>query len=143
MAARRTRTPSADWPQAVAALAGVLFVVMGIVGFGATGFGGFADNDTPDRLFGMSVNPLQNLVHLGFGVAGIVLSARPRRTRVFGWVLAAGLGGLFGYGLLAMRYPDIDVLNLGWAANWVHLAFAVLGLVIATGPVRTRERAPV
>ena len=122
-------------------LVGVLFAIMGIVGFAATGLGGFAAHDTPDRLFGLAVNPLQNLVHLAIGAAGIALSARLRRTRVFGWVLVAGLSGLFGYGVLCARYPHLDVLNLNWPANWLHLAFALIGLVIATGPVPARRKA--
>jgi len=142
MSARRPRPQNASWPQAIAALVGVFFAVVGVVGFAATGFGGFAAHDTPDRLFGLSLNPLQNLVHLAVGAAGIALSARLARTRLYGWVLVVGLGGLFGYGVLAVRYPDVDVLNLGWAANWLHLAFALVGLVIATGPVSSRQRAP-
>jgi hypothetical protein len=135
MRVRRTRTTTAAWPQAVAVLVGVLFVIIGVVGFGATGLGGFAEPDTPDKLFGLAVNPLQNLVHLAVGLAGIVLSARLPRARVFGWVLVVGLGALFGYGVLVARYPQADVLNLNWPANWLHLAFALVGLVIATGPV--------
>ena len=139
MSIRRTRTATAAWPQAVAVLVGVLFAIVGIVGFAATGFDGFAAHDTPDRLFGLAVNPLQNLVHLAVGVAGLVLSARLPRARIFGWVLLVGLGALFGYGLLVTRVPAADVLNLNWGANWLHLAFALVGLVIATGPVPARR----
>jgi len=138
---RRTTTTTAAWPQAVAVLVGILFATIGVIGFGATGYGGFASSDSPDQLFGMAVNPLQNLVHLAIGAAGIVLSARLPRARIFGWVLVIGLGALFGYGVLVSRLPDIDILNLNWAANWVHLAFGLVGLVIATGPVRLRQSA--
>jgi hypothetical protein len=140
MSARRSRTTAA-WPQAVAVLVGVLFTIIGIVGFAATGLDGFASHETPDELFGMAVNPLQNLVHLGVGVAGIVLSSRLSRARVYGWALVIGLGALFGYGMLVARLPEVDVLNLNWATNWLHLAFALTGLVIAAGPVPAR-RAP-
>jgi len=139
MSARRTssssRTTGAAWPQAVAVLIGVFFAIIGIVGFAATGFGRLADPNTPDRLFGLAVNPLQNLVHLAIGVAGISMSARLPRARAFGWVLLVGFGALFVYGALAARYPQLDVLNLNWPANWMHLAFALVGLVIATGPL--------
>jgi hypothetical protein len=90
-------------------------------------------------LFGLGVNPLQNLLHLAVGVAGLGLSARLPRTRVYGWGLAVGLGALFGYGVVASRAPVVDVLNLNWPANWLHLAFALVGLVIATGPVPARR----
>jgi len=141
MNARRTgtRTQTAAWPQAIAVLVGVLFVIIGVVGFAATGLDGFTAHATPDRLFGLAVNPLQNLVHLAVGAAGIVLSARLARTRVYGWILVTGLGALFGYGALASRLPHVDLLNLNWPMNWLHLAFALVGLVIATGPVPARR----
>lgn len=137
MPARRTRTvhaPAAAWPQAVAVLAGVLFAVIGVVGFAATGLDGFVRHDDRLQLFGLAANPLQNLLHVAVGVAGIVLSARLSRARVFGWLLAVGFGALFGYGVLAIKVPAADVLNLNWPDNWLHLAFAVLGVVIAVGP---------
>ena len=141
MTARRTRTSNAAWPQAVAVLVGVLFTIIGIIGFAATGLDDFAGHGTPDRLFGLAVNPLQNLVHLAIGGVGIVLSARLASARVYGWVLAIGYGALFGYGVLASRVPEVDVLNLNWPVNWLHLVFALVGLVIATGPVPADRRA--
>jgi Domain of unknown function (DUF4383) len=141
MAAIRTRVSTAAWPQAVAVLVGVFFVIVGIVGFAATGLDGFAAHAVSMRLFGLAVNPLQNLVHVAVGAAGIVLSKRLALTRVYGWVLVAGLGALFGYGVLASRLPDIDLLNLNWPTNWLHLVFALVGLLIAIGPVRSRRPA--
>jgi Domain of unknown function (DUF4383) len=141
MSARRSRKTTAAWPQAVAVLVGVLFTIIGIVGFAATDLDGFASHE-PDQLFGMALNPLQNLVHLGIGLAGIALSSRLSRARVFGWVLVIGLGALFGYGVLVARVPEVDVLNLNRATNWLHLTFALIGLVIAAGPVPARTPAP-
>lgn len=123
-------------------LVGVLFTIIGIVGFAAINLDGFASHQTPDQLFGMAVNPLQNLVHLSIGAAGIVLSSRLFRARVFGWVLVIGLGALFGYGVLVARMPEVDVLNLNWVTNWLHLTFALIGLVVAVGPVPARRTEP-
>jgi len=139
MPTRRSHHHRGVWPQAVAALVAILFVVIGVVGFAATGLDDFAENGVPDRLFGLAVNPLQNLVHLAVGAAGIVLSARLARTRLYGWVLAGVFGALFGYGVLSTRVPDLDVLNLNWPVNWLHLVFALVGLVIAAGPVRVPQ----
>jgi hypothetical protein len=135
----RTRAKDAAWPQAVAALVGVLFVIVGIVGFAATGLDGFAGR-SPERLFGLAVNPLHNLVHLAAGAGGIVLSARLDRARLYGWLLGVAFGALFGYGVLTSRLPEADVLNLNWPVNWLHLAFALVGVLIAMGPVRQRTR---
>ena len=138
MPTSRTRVKTAAWPQAVAVLVGVLFVVKGVVGFAASGLHGFAAHNADVTLFGLAVNPLHNLLHLAVGFAGVVLSARLDRARLYGWALAVGFGVLFGYGVLVSRLPHLDVLNLNWPANWLHLGFALVGLVIAIGPVGSR-----
>ena len=138
----RKRAKDAAWPQAVAALVGVFFAIIGVVGFAATGVDGFAER-SPERLFGFAVNPLHNLMHFALGFAGIVLSARLDRARLYGWLLAVVLGGLFGYGVLSARAPGVDVLNLNWPVNWLHLVFALFGVLIAIGPVRRRNAVPV
>lgn len=135
---RRAAAVRAAWPQAVAVLVGVLFVVLGVMGFGATGIDRVAQSDDLEVLFGLGVNPLQNVVHVAMGVAGIVLSARLRGARRYGWVLAAVFGALFVYGAVVDRAPHADVLNTNWPVNWVHAGFAVLGLVIALAPATPR-----
>lgn len=139
MTTTRRRAKNAAWPQAVAVLVGVFFVIVGVIGFAATGLDGFAARG-PQRLFGLAVNPLHNLVHLAFGMAGIMLSARLRRARLYGWLLAAGFGALFGYGVIVSRLHSADVLNLNWPVNWMHLAFALIGVMIAIGPVPLRRK---
>lgn len=140
MSPYRAHTTVAAWPQAVAVLVGVLFGIVGVLGFAATGLDGFAVHGT-DRLFWLAVNPLQNLVHLAIAAAGTVLSARLAKARMFGWGLALGCGALFGYGVAVSRLPAADVLNLNWASNWFHLVFALIGMLIATGPVDGRKGA--
>jgi hypothetical protein len=137
----RAAVRTAAWPQAVAVLVGVLFTVMAVLGFAATGLDGFVTRGEHGNLFGLAVNPMQNLVHLAFGAAGIVLSAKLRRARVYGWLLGLGYGALFGYGVLVSRANDLDVLNLNWPDNWLHLGFALVGLVIAVAPARERVTA--
>ena len=53
-----------------------------------------------------------------------------------GWLLTVGYGAAFVYGLFAVD-KSWDFLNLNWADNILHLVTAVVGLVIALGPVRT------
>lgn len=135
---RRAAAVRAAWPQAVAVLVGVLFVVLGVMGFGATGIDRFAANDDGQVLFGLGVNPLHNIAHVAIGIAGIVLSARLRGARRYGWVMVAVFGALFAYGAVVAGSPNADVLNTNWAINWLHAAFAVLGLVIALAPATPR-----
>jgi hypothetical protein len=123
-------------PQAVAVLAGLLLALIGALGFLVTGFDDFAGHNPVDRLFGLAVNPLQNVLHLAVGVLGMALSGRRVAARCFGWLLALGLGAVFVFGLVAVDRPDLNVLNVNWAGNWLHLIGALAGLAAAVGPAR-------
>lgn len=127
-------------PQAVAVLVGVVFTLIGGLSFLVTGFDHFAARDQAEQFFGLAVNPLQNVLHLIVGLLGIVLSARLAWARGYGWLLLAGFGVVLGYGMLAVQRPAVDVLNLNWASNWLHLTAALAGFVAAAGPVKLRVR---
>jgi hypothetical protein len=140
MVATSTVPRQGSVPQAVAVLAGVVLTLLGALSFLATGFDGFAAPSPQKHLFGLTVNPLQNVLHLTAGLLGIVLSKRLRWTRLYGLALVAAFAAVFGYGVVAVYRPAVDVLNAGWAANWLHLGIAVAGLVIAAAPARVRVR---
>jgi hypothetical protein len=123
-------------PQAVAVLVGVVLTLVGGLSFVVTGFDDFAAHNPAEQLFGLAVNPLQNLLHLVVGLLGIVLSARLAWTRRYGWLLLAGFGAVFAYGVFSVQWPAFDVLNLDWAGNWLHLAAGLAGFLIAAGPAR-------
>lgn len=122
----RVRTPV----QSLAALAGVVFLAVGILGFvpGITthyGSMSFAGQGSGARLLGVfQVSILNNIVHLLFGVAGLVLAktaAEARRFLVGGGVvcIALWLLGLVG---------AADWLPANPADNWLHFALGA-GLV--------------
>jgi hypothetical protein len=127
-------------PQAVAVLVGIVLTLVGGLGFLVTGFDDFAARNQAEQLFGLAVNPLQNVLHLTIGVLGIVLSARLGWARGYGWLLLAGFGVVFVYGVLAVQRPAVDVLNLNWTSNVLHLATLLAGFVTAVGPVKLRGR---
>jgi hypothetical protein len=79
---------------------------------------------------------MHNVVHILIGVAGLVLARTLAGARTYGWLLAVGYGAAFVYGLVALG-KDWDVLSLNAADNGLHLATALVGLVIALLPVRT------
>ena len=135
----RDRTPI----QSVAAFAGVVFVVVGILGFvpGVTTHVGdlsFAGHESGAKLLGIfQVSVLHNLVHLLFGIVGLVLAktAEGARTYLLGggvvylalWVLGVVGGG--------------DWIPANTADNWLHFGLGIgliaLGYVSGRSAVRT------
>lgn len=138
MVATSTVPRQGSVPQAVAVVVGVMLTLFGALSFLATTFDDFVGHNPAEQVFGVTVNPLQNLLHLLAGVLGIVLSKRLLTTRRYGLVLVVAFGAVFGYGVIAGYNPQIDMLNAGWAANWLHLGIALAGVVIATVPARVR-----
>jgi Domain of unknown function (DUF4383) len=143
--ARDTGTvrPGMTWPQMLALAFGVVYLLVGVIGFFITGFDNFFGNETPpgahhvdETLLGFMINPMHNVVHIVIGAAGIALSRTLAGARTYGWLLAVGYGAAFVYGLLAVG-EDWDFLNLNAADNVLHILTALVGLVIALGPVRT------
>ncbi|WP_369259492.1 DUF4383 domain-containing protein [Geodermatophilus amargosae] len=132
--------PGMAWPQTLALAFGVVYLLVGIVGFFITGFDGFTANQTDgnmDTLLVFMINPLHNVVHIVIGLAGILLSRTLAGARTYGWLLAVGYGAAFVYGLIASG-QDWDFLNINTADNVLHVATALVGLVIALGPVDDR-----
>jgi len=130
-------------PEILALVFGAVYLLVGIVGFFIAGFSDFFGNENAvppahmdDNLLGFMLNPMHNVVHILIGVAGLVLARTLAGARTYGWLLAVGYGAAFIYGLIAVG-KDWDFLNLNWADNILHLATAVVGLVIALLPVRT------
>lgn len=132
--ARRSLT----WPQLTAAAVGAVYTVIGLVGYAITGFSDWTGMNG-DTLLGFMINPLHNLVHLVVGLLGLALARNLAGARTYGWVLAIGYGAAFVYGLFAVD-RSWDVLALNWADNWLHLVTALVGLVVATAPVRAAAR---
>jgi hypothetical protein len=138
-----TRRAGKTWPELLALAFGAIYLLIGIIGFFITGFDNFFGNETPpgvhhadDTLLGFMINPMHNVVHILIGVAGLALARTLAGARTYGWLLAVGYGAAFIYGLIAVG-KDWDFLNLNAADNVLHILTALVGLVIALGPVRT------
>ena len=135
-AAGNTSTGARPWPQILALVFGAVYLLVGIVGFFVTGFDNFADNSQHEMLLFFMINPLHNVVHIVIGLAGLLLARTLAGARTYGWLLAVGYGAAFIYGVIAVG-KDWDFLNLNWADNILHLVTAIVGAVIAFGPVKT------
>jgi hypothetical protein len=144
----RIRVRGLQPAQVLAGLAGIAFLVVGIIGFSRTGFGNFAGHHDAG-FWRFSGNPLMSLVRVVTGVVGLLLAFGSGRARVFGWLLFIGYGLLFVWGLmidgLISTNPFANAgnpLDLGRADTWLHLGVAALGLLIAVLPARRTIHVP-
>ena len=133
----RDRTPV----QSLAALVGVVFLLVWILGFvpGITShFGdlGFAGHDSDAKLLGIfQTSVLHNIVHLAFGV-GILMAKTPEGARTYligGGVayLAVWLIGVIG---------RLDWLPVNAADNWLHIVLGVGMIALGFAAGRRVER---
>lgn len=136
----RTMTPL----QGAAAVVAAAFLLVGIAGFipGLTTNVGeleLAGHDSDAKLLGLfEVSVLHNLIHLAFGVAGLVLARTWNGAKAF--LLYGGLLYLAVavYGWLVDHGDDANFVPFNEADNWLHLALG--GGMVAVGAVLTTPR---
>ncbi|WP_435737618.1 DUF4383 domain-containing protein [Cellulosimicrobium sp. PMB13] len=122
--------------QYLALVIGVVYLLVGAVGFAITGFDDWTMHDHSQTLLGFAINPLHNVVHLVIGLLGVLMWSRSGSARTYGWILAIGYGAAFVYGLIVVNDPEANLLNINGADNVLHAVSAVAGLAIALWPVR-------
>jgi hypothetical protein len=118
-----------------ATLVGAAFLAVGILGFvpGITSNYddmAFAGKDSGAELLGLfQVSVLHNLVHVAFGVAGLV-AARAGWRVARDYLLAGGVIYLvlWLYGLVIDKGDDANFVPLNRADDWLHLALG-LGMI--------------
>lgn len=137
--------------QAAALLAGLVFLVIGILGFvpGITTHVDdmqFAGHDSPSELFGIfQVSVLHNLVHLALGVAGVVLSRTHALAR--GYLIGGGIVylAIWLFGIAIDKDDDINFIPVNNADDWLHFGLGVgmilLGVLLWPGERRVRSPA--
>jgi hypothetical protein len=120
-----------NWSLAV----GVVFLLVGILGFvpgitthydmlAAAGHGSMA------KLLGVfSVSILHNIVHLAFGVVGLVAARTARAARAYLIVGGVIYLVLWIYGLVINQNSSANFVPVNTADNWLHL---VLGIGMIT-----------
>lgn len=131
--------------QKAALAAGVVFLVIGILGFVpgiTTDYGdlSLAGHESEAKLLGIfQVSILHNLVHLLFGAAGIAMARRVDSARTYLLVGGAIYLVLWLYGLLIDKTSDANFVPVNSADDWLHF---VLGVgMIALGFLTTRRTA--
>lgn len=144
----RTGAGGRDLLQTAALLVGVVFLLVGVLGFipGITsGDLGAAGYESHAKLLGIfQVSALHNAVHLLFGVAGIALArsrAGAKNYLVGGGVIYLVL---FVLGLVMVgKETAINFVPVNGADNLLHLALgvAMLGVGLVLGRTTTTARA--
>ncbi|WP_405813110.1 DUF4383 domain-containing protein [Streptomyces sp. NBC_01390] len=140
----RTSTTSRSPVRQASLLVGVVFLLVGVLGFvpGITTHYDtmtFASHESGAELLGLfQVSVLHNLVHLAFGVAGVAMA---RTVSGAGTFLLAG-GAIYLvlwlYGLFVGHDSAANFVPLNTADNRLHFVLA-LGM-IALGGLLTRPR---
>ena len=112
--------------QRVAQLFGVIFLLVGVLGFVASGMSMDANMDTAPKLLGLfPVNALHNVVHLVFGIWGL-LAART----VAGATQFAKIGGGIYLVLAVLGFvapTTFGLIPIGGNDIWLH---AILGIAL-------------
>jgi hypothetical protein len=150
----RARTVDPDRARAlrtITALVGATFLVVGVLGFipGITtnvDRMDFAGHESPSQLFDVfQVSVLHNLVHVAFGVVGLVAARTLTASRTY--LLLGGIIylALFVYGIAIDKDSGANFVPLDEADDWLHLGLGLgmvaLGLIPTSRPADRTDRA--
>jgi hypothetical protein len=139
-----TRTPV----QAAAAGVGVVFFLVGVLGFIpgiTTNYDGLeaAGHESHAELLGIfQVSVLHNVVHLLFGAAGLAMARTASSAKAFLIGGGAVYLVLWLYGLLVDKASQANFVPLNTADDWLHFVLGVgmIGLGVALGRTVNRVR---
>ncbi|MCJ8504314.1 DUF4383 domain-containing protein [Kocuria flava] len=141
------RTTHRSPVQTAALLYGVVFLLVGVLGFVpgiTTGYDSlqFAGHASEAMLLGVfQVSILHNLVHLLYGIAGLALARSAGGARAYlRWGGAVYLL-LWLYGLLIDKESAANFVPLNSADDWLHLALGVTMVALSFLRGHDRDRA--
>nr|WP_245737069.1 DUF4383 domain-containing protein [Micromonospora pattaloongensis] len=129
----------------MATVVGATFLLVGILGFIpgiTTNYGDMylAGHESGAKLLGVfQVSVLHNLVHIGFGIAGLAMARRVVTARTYLIGGGAVYLVLWLYGLAVHQTSPANFVPFNTADNWLHL-FLGVGM-ISLGILGSRERA--
>lgn len=148
---RTDRTSRRSPVQLAALVVGVVFLLVGVAGFipgitTAYDTMQFIGHESQSMLLGVfQVSILHNIVHLAFGVLGVLMARTAPQGRLF--LLIGGIVYLvlWVYGLVIGHESPANFVPLNTADNWLHLILGV-GMLALTflyrKPVPSGRAAP-
>lgn len=114
---------------------GVVYLLVGVVGFFVTGFGGFTA-EHGDKLIIFHINGLHNVVHILLGVVWIGAAASHSAAKGINTLFGAVLLLVFVLGLFDLKFLAID--GASDPDNYLHLVTGLLSVYFGTaGAERT------
>lgn len=126
--------------QRIAQIFGWIFIAVGLLGFASTGSSMEANHLLAPKLFGLfPVNVLHNVVHLTFGIWGILAARSLGGARAY--FLGAGVIYLVLAALGTVVPDGFGLVPLGGNDVGLHI-FLALGLLAASLIARRRPTAP-
>jgi hypothetical protein len=132
-----------DFAQTAALVVGIAYLIIGLVGFGVTGFKGFV-SDYNKNLAGFDLNGFHNVVHLGIGLLLIVVSRLRDPIITQGTLIGGGLVYILAAVLGFMDRLQILSINDPLSAdNFLHLFSGLAALAIGLIAANMTEETPV
>ncbi|HET9438752.1 MAG TPA: DUF4383 domain-containing protein [Longimicrobiales bacterium] len=126
--------------QRIAQVFGIVFLLVGILGFITSGSNMEADPEMADKLLGLfPVNAVHNGVHLGFGIWGLLAARSFDGARNYAIVAGAIYALLVIVGVLVPN--GFGLVPLGGHDIWLHGLFAGALLVSGFSAKRTTTAA--
>ena len=120
--------------QRLALVFGIVFIIVGVLGFLASGMDMTADPASAPKLLGLfPVNAVHNVVHIGFGIWGLLASRSWAGAKNF-----ATIGGVIYLVLAGLGFitPDtFGFIPIGGNDIWLH---AILGIAMVVAGMTAR-----
>ncbi len=112
---------------------GAFYTVLGLIGFGVTGFGGALTGEHGDAILGITINQFHNIVHFGIGAFLVVMSLQKNDAAAEGAVMGVGLFYVVAFLLGVMASNNLTIIGMrgeGDPANFFHLLSGVTLLLV-------------
>lgn len=125
--------------QIFALVFGVVYLVVGLLGFAVTGFDEWAAKSFSEELIIFPLNPLHNIVHLALGAVWLGAAGKHASAKSVNLLFGVVLALVFVLGMVgALEF--LAIKGAGSTDNYLHVATAALALYFgsagAEGPAR-------
>jgi hypothetical protein len=115
--------------QVMLPILGLVYVLLGLVGFTVTGFDGFTQNG-PDELLGGGLNPFHNIVHLGAGLFLIIMGLQRNAAAAEGAAMGAGLALIVFFVVGVTGDDNLTILSTNGVGDFNNFNHLVVGLTL-------------